>query len=141
MLAALPMRKTMTRFGPLQITISVLVAATALTHLYLGAITSIMVATMPALTASLGGPAALNFMAALFYLNCTGYVALNVALYLPALRRFQRIVRWALIGYAALTFVVYFPLAAGHYDAMGFADKAVELLIIGLLLTEGRRAR
>jgi hypothetical protein len=135
------MRRSVTQVGPLQVGICVLVAATALTHLALGAVTTMMVATQPALVASMGGATALSIMAALFYCNFAGYVALVTALYLPALRRFQAITRRALIGYTALTVVAYFALAEGHFDIFGLADKTCEALLIALLVIEGRRAR
>jgi hypothetical protein len=140
-MATLMMRRSVTHVSPVRIAICALVAATALVHLSLGAFTSMLVATQPALAASMGGATMLNVMAGLFYCNFAGYVALGTALYLPALRRFQPLVRWALIGYTALTILAYFGLAAGHYDAFGFADKACEVALIALLVIEGRRAR
>ena len=138
-MATISTRRIATGVGPLPIAICVLVAATALVHLYLGATTSVMLATQPALVASLGGAAALTMMAALFYANFAGYVVLATAMYRPALRRFRRITRWALIGYTAVTVLAYFALAQGHYDGFGFADKACEGLLIALLLIDGRR--
>ena len=137
-MATISTRRIATRFSPLQTVICVLVAATALVHLYLGATTSVMLVTQPALVASLGGAAALTMMAALFYANFAGYVALATAMYVPALRRFQRITRWALVGYTAMTVLAYFALAQGHYDVFGFADKACEGLLIALLVIDGR---
>jgi hypothetical protein len=106
-----------------------LAGATALIHLWLGALTTVMLATQPELVASLGGAPALTAMAALFYANFAGYVVLAVALYHPALRRFRRVTRWALIGFTAVTAVAYFALIQGHFDALGLADKAIELLV------------
>jgi hypothetical protein len=103
-------------------------------------ITHIMLGTQPALVAQLGGAPGLTLWAVLFDLNFAGYVALGTALYHPALRRFQPLARWALMGYAAVTFIGYFVFAQGHYDVMGYADKAVELLLIALLAIEDRRA-
>jgi len=140
-MATMMMRRTVTHFGPLQIAICALVAATALVHLSLGAITSMMVATQPALVASMGGATALSVMAALFYCNFTGYVVLATALYLPALRRFRRVARRMLIGFAAVTILAYVVVTQGHFDAFGIADKACEGLLIALLVFEGRRAR
>jgi hypothetical protein len=140
-MATMTMRRSVTHVGLAQIAICVLVAATALVHLGLGAMTSMMVATQPALVASMGGATALNVMAGLFYCNFTGYVVLGTALYLPALRRFQPLTRWALIGYTALTVAAYFALAQGHIDAFGLADKACEGALIALLVIEGRRSR
>jgi len=138
-MATIPLRHSITRVSPVRAAICALVGVTAIVHLALGAMTSVMVATQPALVATMGGAAALNVMAALFYCNFGGYVVLGAALYHPALHRFQHVVRWALVAYTAVTILAYFALAAGHYDAFGFADKACEALLIGLLVVEGRR--
>src|SRR5205807_4058202 len=122
-MATLTMRRTPTHFGPLRVAICVLAAATALVHLSLGAMTSAMLASQPALVASMGGATALSIMAALLYCNCTGYIVLTTAVYLPALRRFHRIARPALIAFTATTVLAYFAIAQGHYDAFRFADK------------------
>jgi hypothetical protein len=140
-MASLTMRRTATRFGRLQVAICLLVAVTALVHLSLGVTTSVMVATQPALVASMGGAAALTVMAALFTCNFAGYVALAAALYVPALAGARRFARPALIAYTAVTILAYFALAVGHYDAFGLADKACEGALIALLLVEGRRVR
>ena len=105
--------------------------------------TSVMLATQPELVASLGGATMLTVMAALFYANGAGYVVLPAALYLPhpALRRVRRVTRWALIGFTAVTVVAYFAMIQGHFDALGLADKAIEALLIALLVVEDRRAR
>lgn len=141
-MATATMRRTVSGFGLLQIAITVLVAATALVHLFLGAGMSMILMGPPAVAAGMGGATMIAILAVLFFCNFGGYVVLNAALYLPALRRFQRITRIALIGYTALTFVVYFAIAQGHsFDVFGLSDKAVELAIIALLVIEGRRAR
>ena len=89
------------------------------------------------------GDTRLTVMAALFYANAAGYVALTVALYHPhpALRRFRRVTRRALIGFTALTVVAYVALIQGHLDALGLTDKAIEVVLIALLVVEDRRAR
>jgi hypothetical protein len=141
MMTTLTTRRSLTHFGRIQIAICLLTVATALVHLYLGVITTVMVATQPEQVAALGGATALSIMAALFYCSFLGYVVLNLALYLPALRRFQRLVRWALIAWAAGNLLAYVALAQGHIDAFGLADKACEVLLIALLIIEGRRTR
>jgi hypothetical protein len=149
MLATLPadtvptVTRPAARIRPLPLAICTLAAATALIHLWLGAMTTVMLATQPELVASLGGATALTVMAALFYANAAGYAALTVALYHPhpVLRRYRRVTRWALIGFAALTVLAYFALTQGHIDAFGLADKAIEGLLIALLVVEDRRAR
>jgi hypothetical protein len=130
-----------TRFGALQIAICVLALATAALHIYLGAITHIMVMTEPEATAAAGGAAALGFFAVLFYLDGLGYIVLTAALYHPAFARFRRLTRWALIALTVATIVAYFALIQGQYDAMGIGDKIVEVVLIVLLVVEGRRDR
>ena len=131
------------RVRPLPAAVCALSGATALIHLWLGALTSVMLATQPELVASLGGATMLTVMAALFYANGAGYVVLPAALYLPhpVLRRFRRVTRWALIAFTAVTVVAYFAMIQGHFDAVGLADKAIEALLIALLVVEDRRAR
>jgi hypothetical protein len=130
-----------TRFGALQVAICILSAATAAIHIYLGAITHVMVVTQPEATAAAGGAAALGFFAALFYLDGLGYIVLTAALYHPAFARFRRLTRWALIALTVATIVAYFALIQGQYDAMGIGDKIVEVVLIVLLVIEGRRDR
>jgi hypothetical protein len=134
-------RHNATRFGLLQVAICVLAVATAAVHIYLGAITHVMVATQPEATAAAGGAAALGFFAALFYLDGLAYLVLTAALYHPAFARFRRLTRWALIALTAATIVAYFALIGGQYDAMGIGDKIAEVVLIVLLVVEGRRER
>lgn len=102
----------------LRIGVVVLASGTAIIHLYLGLS---------------GFP--------LFVLNGLGYLALVAALYLPVprLARYRNAVRWALIGYTALTIVLW--LLVGARTPIGYADKLIEVALITLLLIEGRRAR
>jgi len=134
------MGRTVSGFGPLQIAITILVAVTALVHLFLGATLTI---TLTGPTPQDAGPEPLAaILAVLFLCNFGGYVVLNAALYLPALRRFQRVTRAVLIGYTALTFVAYFAIDQGQaMNPIGLADKAIEAAIIALLVIDGRRAR
>ena len=129
------------RVRPLPAAVCALSGATALIHLVLAALTSVMLATQPELVAGLGGATMLTVMAALFSANGAGYLLLPAALYLPhpALRRFRRATRWALIGFTAVTVVAYFAMIQGHVDALGLADKAIEALLIALLVVEDRR--
>jgi len=56
-------------------------------------------------------------------------------------RRVRRVTRWALIAFTALTVVAYVAVAQGHLDALGLTDKAIEVVLIALLVVEDRRAR
>lgn len=129
-----------TRFGTLQVAICVLALATAVVHIYLGAITIIMIATQPEATAAAGGATALGVFAALFCLDGLGYIVLTTALYHPAFARFRRLTRWALLALAAATIVAYFALVPSH-DALGIGNKINEVALIVLLVVEGRRDR
>lgn len=77
----------------------------------------------------------------LFLLNGICYLVLVTALYLPALSRYQPIVRWLFIGFAALTIVMYFLVNGFRLNPLGMFDKIVEVLLIVLLLIDGRQAR
>ena len=72
----------------------------------------------------------------LFVLNGLGYLALVAALYLPVapLARYRNAVRWVLVGYVALTIALW--AFVGARNAMGYADKLVEVALISLLLIE-----
>ena len=141
-IATATMRRSGSGFGPLQIAITILVAATALVHLSLGAGMAMVLMGPAGQAAAMGGATMVAILAVLFFCNFGGYVALGVALYLPALRRFQRAIRIGLIGYTALTFVAYFAVAQGHaLNLFGLSDKVVEAALIALLVIEGRRAR
>jgi hypothetical protein len=76
----------------------------------------------------------------LFLLNGIGYLVLLIALYMPALQRFRRIVRWLLIVFAAVTIVMYFLVAGFGFNPIGLIDKGVELALIALLLIEDRQS-
>ncbi len=72
---------------------------------------------------------------ALFVLNGVGYLALIVALYfLPQLAGQRALVRWALIGYTAVTFILYFVFNwPDIWGPVGLLDKGIELVLIILL--------
>jgi len=76
-----------------------------------------------------------------FILNGLGYLALLAALYLPIPRLlpYRRAVRWALIGYAALTVLLW--VAIGERTPLGSATTADEVALVALLVLEGRRLR
>ena len=102
----------------LRMGVVVLALATAAIHLYLGLS---------------GFP--------LFVLNGLGYLALVAALYppVPQLARYRSAVRWVLIGYTALTVVLW--ILVGARNPIGYADKLIELALITLLLIEWRHTR
>src|ERR671921_1195536 len=83
----------------------------------------------------------LNFGVMLFILNGLGYLGLLAALQLPIpqLARFRSAARWALVGYAALTIVLFF-LMAPEYTILGYVDKAIEAALIALLIADAYTA-
>ena len=94
-----------------------------------------------------GAPGGFNILQALplplptlFLLNGIGYLVLVVALYLPALQRYRRVVRWLLIIFAAVTFILYFVVNGFHLNPISIVAKAAEVALIGLLLIEDRQS-
>ncbi len=83
----------------------------------------------------------LNFPHPVFIMNGLGYLALLAALYLPIpqIARYRNLVRWVLIGYTALVILLWILL--GERTIIGYADKAIEVALILLLLLEARRSR
>jgi len=71
----------------------------------------------------------------LFLLNGVGYLALIVALYfIPQLAGQRALIRWVLIAYTAVTFVLYFVFNWPNiWGPAGLIDKAIELILIVLL--------
>jgi hypothetical protein len=102
--------------GPLRIGVIVLTAGTATIHIYLGL---------------QGFP--------LFVLNGLGYLGLLAALILPIPRisDYRSLIRWVLVGYAALT--IFLWILVGARNSIGYADKVIEVCLIVLLLIETRR--
>ena len=76
-----------------------------------------------------------------FILNGLGYLTLLAALYLPVprLARRRNVVRWVLIGYTALSILLWVLL--GARTPIGYIDKTIEVALITLLLIEARRRR
>ena len=96
-----------------------LTVATALIHIVLGVMS--------------GG----SFMI-IFLLNGLGYLALLAGLYfLPQLAGQRSLVRWALLGFTAVTFILYFVFNwPDIWSPMGLVDKVIELILIVFLWQE-----
>jgi hypothetical protein len=83
-------------------------------------------------------------LSVLFLFNFVGYVVLIVALYVPLPRlaryqqRYHRLIRWALIAFAAVTIYGYFAIVGSMPNALGELDKALEIGLIVFLLLEDR---
>lgn len=71
----------------------------------------------------------------IFLLNGIGYLALLAALYfLPQFAAQRSLVRWALLAYTAVTFILYFVFNwPDIWSPMGLVNKAIELILIILL--------
>ena len=79
-------------------------------------------------------------------LNGLGYLALLGAYFLPIpfFQERHRLVWWALMGYTALTFVLWIILGdknfvPGTSSAIGYYAKAAELFLMGFLLADRPR--
>jgi uncharacterized membrane-anchored protein len=77
----------------------------------------------------------------LFLLNGLGFLALLIALYHPRFAPIQRLVRWVLIVYAAVTFIVWIFITHASFDPFDYQDKLIGLCLIVLLLVEDRQLR
>ena len=114
-----------TRSGPLQIAVILLALATAAVHIYLALF---VIKPSPDIV---------------FLLNGLGYLGLTAALYLSLgfLARWRSLVRWVLIGYTALTVLlwVFMVLVPGTATTLGWVTKAIEVALIVLLFLDGQR--
>ncbi|MCB0034139.1 MAG: hypothetical protein KDE51_08975 [Anaerolineales bacterium] len=98
----------------------VLTVITALIHLVLG------VGQLP------------NPFGIVFVLNGLGYLALMAGLYfVPQVANMRSQIRWALLGFTAVTFLGYFILNQDAFSSpLGLFDKVVELALMVLLWME-----
>ena len=136
-------RKRLPHLGFLQIGIIVLTILTAVIHLYLGIHQFSLMAAAAGPGSSFSGVMSSTrlMLAVLFILNFVGYMVLVVALYLPALQHFQRLTRWLLIGFTALTILMWYLIARSYPVMMDYLDKSVEVALIALLLREDWQTR
>jgi hypothetical protein len=74
----------------------------------------------------------------IFLLNGLGYLGLLAALYfLPQMAAQRSLVRWALLAFTAVTFLLYFVFNwPDIWSPMGLIDKVIELLLLILLWQE-----
>lgn len=108
------------KLGPLQVAIIVLTLTTAVIHLSLGIVFI---------------PDTLGYI---FVLNSIAYIVLLAALYfVPQLSGMRSLVRWALLAFTAITFVLYFVFNWPNiWGLMGLITKADELLLMILLILD-----
>ena len=78
----------------------------------------------------------------LFTLNGLGYLGLVTMLYVTQPGRRRRLVRRVLMGYTMFTIMLFFVwgLMSGEWAAIGFVDKVIEVVLVGLLLQEDRQS-
>jgi len=156
--------RTISHIGPLQIAIIILAVATALVHLDRGLMMTLFAphfaggprplsghftgSNSPSSGHFAGGPPRAGSsilrmlpLTQLFFLNFLGYIALVTALYLPLLRRYQRIIRWLLIAYTATTILAWFLVTGASPNLLAYIDKPLEVTLIILLLIEDRQTR
>jgi hypothetical protein len=118
-------RNGLQRLGLLPVVIIALTAYAAIYHFYLAYYLFEWMAS--------GAKAApgVQMFAILFILNGLGYLALVSALYLPALQQVRRITGFLLIGYTALTLILWSIL--GNRSTEGLMDYSVTI-VEGVLL-------
>jgi hypothetical protein len=80
----------------------------------------------------------IQFGNVLFILNFLGYLTLVIALnFLPQLADQRALIRWVLVGFAALTVILYFVMNDEAFTSgLGLVTKAVEVVLIILLVTD-----
>jgi len=115
-----------TRLSMRQIGIIILTVATAIAHLSL----------------SVGAFTRSNDITTfiMFGLNGLGYLTLLAATFLPlpVAKDYPKLVRWAFIGFTAVTVIAW--VAIGARTTLGYVVKLIELTLIALLWLEGRKA-
>ncbi|MBK8988409.1 MAG: hypothetical protein IPM39_20470 [Chloroflexi bacterium] len=74
----------------------------------------------------------------IFILNGLGYLALLAGLYfLPQLAGQRALIRWALLGFTAVTIILYFVFNWPEvWGVIGLLTKAIELALVVLLWLE-----
>jgi hypothetical protein len=113
------METNQSKFGALQIGIIILTLATALIHV------------------------SLLFPNVLFILNGLGYLTLLAAFFLPVelLRERHSLVRRAFIAFTVVTILAWVLIGDTSWPdgALGYVTKIVELLLLVLLVADGRQ--
>ena len=104
---------------PIRIGIVVLALATALIHI------------------ALAIPEGLTLFP--FYLNGIGYVTLTAALFFLPLQSHRRLIRWAFMGFTALTIVLWVFLGQ-PYTTIGYLTKVIEVALLVLLWLDARQS-
>ena len=109
------MNTARSRTNPLALGILALAFATALIHIWLAIPTNLI----------------------MFYLNGLGYIVLAVALVLPQLAAYHKLIRYALMAFTAVTIVGW--AIFGERSAIAYVDKLIEVALLALLVIDMRR--
>jgi hypothetical protein len=129
-------RNGLQRLGLLPVMIIALTAYAAIYHFYLA---YYLFEWMASGAKTVSG---VQMLVILFILNGLGYLALVSALSLPALQQVRRITGFLLVGYTALTLILWYLL--GNPSTEGLMDYSVPLvegLLIVLLLVKSWQER
>lgn len=109
------MQKAQSAMGPTQAGILLLAIATAAIHIYL----------------------AIPENLTMFYLNGLGYIVLALALFLPQLKQYRGLIRYALMAFTLVTIIGW--VAIGMRTPIAYIDKIIEVaLLILLWMDRGR---
>lgn len=115
------MAVTKTKLGAVQFGIILTTVITAVIHLYIGI-------TLPS---------------TLFVLNGIGYLVLLAGLFLNVsiAQKYRRLIRWALIGFTAVTIVAWVAIGDKSWPsgALGYITKFDEILLLALLWMDQSR--
>ncbi len=108
---------TQSRLGAMQFVILLLVLATGLIHLWKGISDGLL----------------------MFIANGIGYLVLAAAAYLPiaALANFRTLAKWALLAFTGVTIIGW--VLIGERSAIGYITKAIEVVLVILLIGDLRR--
>jgi hypothetical protein len=115
------MAVTKTKLGAVQFGIILTTVITAVIHLYIGI-------TLPS---------------TLFVLNGIGYLVLLAGLFLNVsiAQKYRRLIRWALIGFTAVTIVAWVAIGDKSWPsgALGYITKFDEILLLAFLWMDQSR--
>ncbi len=103
------MQKAQVSMGPVQVGILLLALATGLIHIWL-AIPENMI---------------------MFYLNGAGYILLALALFLPQLKPYRNLIRYALMAFTLVTVLAW--VAIGMRTQIAYVVKIIEVALLAFL--------
>jgi hypothetical protein len=77
-----------------------------------------------------------------FILNAIGFAGLTILYLVPFsfTTPYHSIIRWGLIGFAGVTFILYFVINGLKIDMVSGITKLAELALIGLLMADRKQS-